>query len=611
MSKEPSRPTHDEGRVIADVWSRTEPKYRRRAVILLLINVCLFSGLGCVAYWLRTGIVFAPRMQGYSQALADTFNPTLDNEYTPIGLSLGPISVESVPMMVPVLGLILAALVSIPILITILYRLPCALPFIAVVGFIAVMPWLAIALTVSCLLISLSPMRIRSRFAGALFALVPVVIYFFMASRQASSAVADLTNPADRIKLLAPLILAVIASAIFMGVVLIIAHIVKYRPGAVAPLLAAMFLAPAAMFEFQVGRDELHYSLLEQRYGPGSEYFVSRSIAEEFDRAVEKTLARQFAGGMSYEDVRDKVELKWLLALDDEAELLFTRYKDSAARAADRFVLLFPGSIYAPSAKYIEGRALDMNVDVERFREKRELVFYDDFPSARSRRAWELIEHLAPDSPPAAVALLRLARLDARAGEVDQAIDRLNILSQRFGTNAFRTDEVTTSKAINAIMQRDPPEKGLDISIAQQVTEGRKLLGLLDSNRDPLWGDAPIVVFLSLDPRDPLYAKNLNAIAERFPACQLADNLELYASLAVKDIEERAEMLAAIVSEHGESDAFCEALFQLGVARQSLRQAADSRTAYEHVVQNCSESVWREQAESRMRQLDRTATEGV
>ena len=238
----PNAVSAESDHIMADVWSRTGSKYRRRAFILLVINLCLFAGLGCVAYWLRTGVVFAPRVADYWDLLAATFHPFPDTKFTPTGLSLAPISIEQVPMMILVHGLILAALVSIPVLVAMLYRLPCSIPFIGVVGFIAVMPWLAIALVGSCLLASVKPFRFRSRFASALMGLLPVILYFFMASRQQSPTVDVLTDPADRIKLLAPLMLAIIVSAFIMGIVLVIAKIVNYRPGAIAPLLAILFL---------------------------------------------------------------------------------------------------------------------------------------------------------------------------------------------------------------------------------------------------------------------------------------------------------------------------------------------------------------------------------
>ncbi|MEE9295122.1 MAG: tetratricopeptide repeat protein [Phycisphaerae bacterium] len=612
MSTQAAHPVSSEEHVfIEDVWSRTEPKYRRRAFLLLTINVCLFAGLGCVAYWLRTGVVFAPRIEGYWEQLADTFNPTPDTEYTPTGLSLAPISIEQVPMMIPVLGLILAAVVSIPILVTILYRITSALPFIAVVGFIAVMPWLAITLLGSCLVVSLNPLRFRSRFASVLLALLPVILYFFMASRQSSSVVEPLSDPADRIKMLAPLILAIIVSAIVMGIVLIIARVVNYRPGAIAPLLAIMFLTPAAIFEFQVGRDELHYRLLEREFGPGSEYFVRTPIGDVFESAVERAFAARKSASIAYETMRDAVEFTWLLALDTETSLLFARYQDLAARAADRFIHLFPDSIYAINALYIKGRALDMRIDMESFRRNRELVFYGDFPSARSREAWEKLVHQAPESPMAADALLRLAMLDIREDGVDEAIGRLILLEETFVRAAPRPDQPIVETPMDTIMQREPPERSLDIPVAQKVLAGRRLRQLLKRNRDPLWGDEPLVAISYFDPRDWHYESNLAGLFKRYPGCQLADNIELQIALAGGDVAERIEALKRCVARDPRGDAYAEAMYQLGVAYQEDRNVSESRGVLERLVSEFPETIWREQAEARLRRLDRATAEGV
>ena len=132
-----------------DVWSRSGSKYRYRAIILLLVNVLLFAGLGCFAFWLRTGVHFAPAQENYWQTFSETFHPSRDTNITLSNLLTFPINVEEVPLQVVILGLLLAALVSIPILVAILYRLPACLPFLVVVGFLAMMPWLAITLMCS------------------------------------------------------------------------------------------------------------------------------------------------------------------------------------------------------------------------------------------------------------------------------------------------------------------------------------------------------------------------------------------------------------------------------------------------------------------------------
>lgn len=593
--------------LIADVWSRTESKYRRRAVVLLIINVCLFAGLGSVAYWLRTGVVFAPADENYWEQLAETFHPTPNTTITPTGLPLGPVSIEHVPMMMPVIGLILAALISIPVLIAILYRLPCALPFIGVVGFIAVMPWLAIALTGGCVLASVRPFRFRSRFASALMSLLPVILYFFMASRQTSPVLEVLSNPADRVKLVTPLILAIIASAVVMGIVLIIARIVNYRPGAIAPLLAILFLTPAALFEFQVGRDELYYRLLERDFGSGSQYFVGEEVRDLFDEAVESEWARRRDQGVSFATARELVEMKWSLALDAEAGLLFSKYKDRAARAADRFVFHFPDSVYAYNALYIKGRALDMRIDLDRLSRDHEIVYYEGFPSARSRRAWELIEAGAPQSPIIAVALLHLAKLDMVDDQIDRSLGRLARLERVFGDGIVADGP---GEPIDAILQRKPPESTLDIALARTVFDGRKLKALLEDNRDPRFGDLPLVTLARCDPTHRRYTDNLHRLLDRFPGCELTDNIELKIAQSATQSEHRIEKLESCVSRLIGGDALPEAIYALGTAYQQVRELDRAREAFGRVVAEFGDSIWRSQAESWLRRIDRGSTEG-
>ena len=89
---------------IIDVWSRTHPKYRIRAVVLLAVNVLLFAGVGSFAYWLRSGEWFAPSTVGYWDQLGYTFSGVGTADVSLGSLLLDPINVQDVPMQIPILG---------------------------------------------------------------------------------------------------------------------------------------------------------------------------------------------------------------------------------------------------------------------------------------------------------------------------------------------------------------------------------------------------------------------------------------------------------------------------------------------------------------------------
>lgn len=586
----------------ADVWSRTGAKYRRRSIALLLIDFFLFACLACVAYWLRSGVAFAPAAEGYWDTLAATFDPTLQTKHTPTGLSLGPISIQQVPMMIVVLGLLLAALVSIPVLVAVLYRFPFSIPFVGLVGFIAVMPWLAIVLLASCALAAVRPFRFRSRFASGLMSLLPVMLYFFFASRSAQPPVEILTNPADRTKLMAPLVLAVIAAAATIGAVLVIARWVNYRPGAIAPLLAVLLLTPAFLFEFKVGRDELHYRLLEKKFGPASSAFAA--LTTRLHEAILDAPSRPSGTPPAEEaESMDQEGRGPNRGSRVEPALILTQYQDGAVRAAEDFVRQFPDSPYACSALYMGARALDLRLEAGAFTTHAGVEFHEDFPCGRSRRLWELIEANGAASPTVAVALLRLAKLDARDGQLDHASARVNRLLSDFAAGDERTHTGRGEPdASDSIMRRRPAESSLGIPLRPTRFEGARLRVLLEENREPALVPEPVSVLFRFDPHSEHYPIHLTRLRNRFAQSRLVDNLELELAMACKTPGERLKALESCAAAGAESDALPEAIYHLGLAYSEMGKTAEAQASFQRVQDEFAASPWNELARSRLRQ---------
>ena len=96
----------------------------------------LFVGLCCFSFWVRTGTFWVLGEPDYGEILATTFMPR--GEATLANFVQFPISLDEVPLHGVVVGLLLASLVSVPILIAILYRFASALPFILVVAFVGI-----------------------------------------------------------------------------------------------------------------------------------------------------------------------------------------------------------------------------------------------------------------------------------------------------------------------------------------------------------------------------------------------------------------------------------------------------------------------------------------
>lgn len=599
----------DEGSsLLKDVWSRSGSTYRIRAIVLLAVNVLLFAGVASFAYWLRTGQL-TPATDGYWGELVHTFRSVPMSEHT--GVSLGsflfePINVQDVPEQIPIVGLLMATLISVPILVSILYRFWSSLPFIAVIGFLAVMPWLALTLLGSCLIASVRPFRTRFRFTSALLGLLPAVLYLILAWNGTVESVSGSVDPVERIKFIAPWVMAIVAATVIFATALTIARIVDYRPGAIAPLLAIMFGLPVALFEYHVGRDELYYRIL---YSLNQAHFKDQNASIELDQVILDQWSRRPASRRSMEATREVTEERWLMELigdigPDETALCL--HQNELITRCDWFLHHFPQSRYAVNVLYLKARAMDMRVDALEFRTNKWIRYYEHFPQDRSRRVWRMILENGPDRALSAVALLRLAQLDARDCDLDRALDKLVRL--RLERNSEPPELEVTAGAFGPAVSADSPAQSLGIAREQILIDAARLANLIRANRDPVYqydplcgptmrGDGFAFGLLDLDPRSPGYVDNLRILKLRYPACQIEDNIDLEIAKQAPALDEQIRLLMACLVDFPNRDSVPEALFRIALAYKQNRNTAESDAAFQRLFQDHPESTWAGQAE--------------
>ncbi len=591
--------------VIDDVWSRTEPKYRVRAIMLLIANMGLFGAMCCFMYWLRYGWYFPPTHELYGDNFRNTFDFAASAQITLHDLFMQPISLQLVPMQGVVIGLLIASLVSIPILVSILYGFRCSIPFCIMVGLLAVMPWLGATLLLSCVIAAYARIKLKFRFAAALLGLLPIGVYFFTASRGAVAAEDVLTPQIQRGLVIAPLLLSGLASCALTVVVLIVARIVDYRPGAIAPLLALMFLMPWFLFMNKVGRDELHYRLFEQHYGPESaSYFAN----VDHDTIVE-TIARRLRHSGSSSDNPSTITYDRIRAFFaspheplisppaannatiqealralvlDQFEVL-ARQQNRVAIESDKFLRDFPESRYVPCVLYIKGRALDMRGDLSLLYRVGTLRFSDHFPNETSRSAWNALTQKESDSPLANVARFRLAQLDARQGKIDQAIAQLTAL---VGSATDAQLRESTRAGFQGLLAKKPAHARLQLDAKDLRIRATQTLSLLRHNREPEFDDQALIAYLNCDPQHPSYYQNLAHIRERFGERPISDNIELQLTVARHAGPERAEKLAELRRRYPESDVLPRLLYELGATLISLGRDTEAKLVFEELTQN-------------------------
>ncbi len=608
-----------------DVWRWTGRKYRVRAVLFLLTDALLFAGLGCFTFWLRTGHGLPFLFRQYWDYLWQSFDPTLDRQITLLEFLLQPIPAQQVPWMLVIHGLVLASLTAIPILVSMLYRFPFALIFTAIIGFFAMLPWLAITVTFCCYLARWRYLQFSFRYATALISLLPVVVYYLMATRN-TPGIEHLT-PLELFKLYLPVVIALIAACVVMAIVLIIARVVNHRPGAIAPLMAILFATPVILFETKVGRDELSYRLLERGFGPSSrEHFLGHADAEEtIARTAEAIRGASPAPAPPIESlvqiVRDDLKLRAALGQTGRSRVAKTlatdwyAQRDLALSECQRFLLHFPYSEYVPSVLYLQGRATDLrlNPDFTYLQDSLILTYHEDFPNAASADVWRKLVERAADSEPGCVAMYRLAVLETRRGHVQDALDLLGKLVAVFGKRKTTDTAPTETSGWRNFLAKRPPANTLGIDVTATVQDARKLEDLLNRNRakelEPTY-DYPILRRLfSIDPHHPEYARNLRDLLAatstdpQDPTGLLRDNIELLLALTNRSRSRRIEELRDLVDRFAKDkrcDALPRARFELAAAYQSDNLLDEARSMYQTIQTEHPDSPWATEANWRM-----------
>lgn len=590
-----------------DVWRWTDRKYRVRAIVLLLVNVVLFAGLGFFTYWLRTGDFTPFANRPYSHLWWEAFNPTGTQQISLTDFLLKPIPVDQVPLMMIVVSLVLASLTAIPILVSMLYRFPFSLPFVAIIGFVAVFPWLAITVTFCCYLARLRPLRFNFRLATALISYLPVVVYYAMAAQDKADA-AHLT-PLNMAKLYLPWILAMTFACLLMGTVLLIARLVNYRPGAIAPLMTVMFALPVLLFEAKVGRDELYYRLLQTHYGASS--FPDHL---DLDRLAERLAERRHdlgSGPETAEQIALEIQLRAASGQPQSDDLsallnedLGTHQSEVVAECRD-FRRRYPQSRYVANTLYLEGQALDTRIDPDYvvFHGGLYLRYYQEFPWRASEPVWKDLHQRFRESPFAAIASLRLALLRVRSGQVDEAIALLNDVID----HPSSPDPSTRPTGWSDVLAKRPAASGLIVDLDGTTIEARKLLALLQSNRDPQQADRALAELFSLDPRHPMYGANLRRLLDdvprRFPLTTLRDNLLVLVARSQPSPSRRIEELRACIDQLSrlpDTDALPHARYELALAYQEDKRREEARATFDQVKTLHPNSPWAAEAGRRI-----------
>jgi len=576
--------------------------------MLLLLGI-LFAGLCCFTFWLRTGS-FAPwQHDGYWDLMARSVRPAGSNQVTLNNFLSAPISVKDVPIHGVIMGLLFAALCSIPLLVAILYRFPSSLPFGVMVMFLASMPWLGVTVLIGCLLTALRPFKFSFRYASALLGLLPVGIYFISASWEPEGSPISLVQ--HRALLYAPWVLALLGSCVICAVALAITRLIGYRPGAIPPMLAALFAIPVFLFHTQVGQDELEFRILEQEVGPGSkEVFAAVDLKEEANKSATRRWSE--TSGESYDEIyRAMLDRKII-----EAQLQAEIDRWWAVDRCDAFMERFAKSRHISDVLFLRGQALDQRLQQIRLLDDLRAEYRCDVPTGASRRTWETLEKEFPGDRQTAVALLKLAILRATDGELDSAVDSLSRLIDRFDIAAATTQAGEMTPAPPPSVFRKPAATDLVVETSVMVLQARRLREMLlacrgdevrpysevfvmpSTKRDETLH--PVQLLLQLDDTHSHYRSNLEGIADAFPNSETAGYVEIRLAMLEPAVSRRIRRFNQAAQALAGRPSGAEALFRLGDARQDDSILDEAKTAFDQLVKNYPDSCWAAEAKERL-----------
>lgn len=594
-----------------DVWSRTSPHHRRQAIGMLFLLALLFAGLCCFTFWLRTGHYLPFFYDHYGSLMQKSFDPTGPNQITLSHFLTYPISVQRVPIHAITMGLLFAALSSIPILVSILYRFPFSTIFAAMVIFLAAMPWLGLTILLGCGIASLKPFRFSFRYASALLGLVPIAVYFFSASREPPGAV--LSPDVNRALRYAPWFLSLLGSCVICALALGVARLINYRPGGIPPILAVLFAIPVILFHAKVGRDELEYHLLERQIGPGSDtFFVNQDIGAIADQRTTRLWSE--SRSRPYDEIRGEVLARLIADAIDQAE---TDRLGAAARC-DHFLTHFSQSRYVPNVLFLKGRSLDQRLKRRRLLRDHRAEYQSEQPSPRSATTWKTLIANYPGHELAVAAYHRLAILHARDGDFAEALRLLELASQPLLEPVAASDAGDSPRNPLRIYFDRSVDHGerLGVDRASIAMRARRMAEMISACK----GDAtrpsnevfvsddvaeprgvhPLQLFISLYDDAPQYEANLAAIARAFPDSETRHYADIRRATLIPPISRRIERMRAIVRQTDGRAAHAEALFRLADALQDDSITDECENTLEELVRLHPQSVWAQEARERL-----------
>lgn len=514
---------------------------------------------------------------------------------------LSSISIYEYPWQILVLGFLMGIIGIAPVLVSQLLSFSHALPFLLSILFLANLPGFALALFVSCVGVACRPLRFRSRIISVALCMAPQLAYwgYFGGAREYEALQWGASY--------GPWVCAWLVGLVIAGIVLLIGHYTRYKPGLIW-ITTGLFLAIAVgVFQTKIGFNELAYQLYVANNAPDEvSQFYDHNVKEDLDAVLGNPKVKAYLNNFFYptdvnllrEELKQEmiIELRkerwpeWFVASGIPERLDFLAKRQWLDQQYDLFIEP-PKSWWMPEfmhrrllrrrvgsrriavALYYKGLLSEYSPDVTWLKHREVLHFSADYPLQRSRPIWHRLFTQFPEQGESLEARWRIAMQWAGQGRFDSATDLLN---------EGQTDLAGLMKKIeserdleDAARYFNPPAQTVMTRVKLEELQMRfnRLLNLIgpENRGQDEASQGRLAEFVKLNAHSLDYPQRLNALMELLgPQDCLRDNVALAQAKLIANPREREAQLGNLHREFGKADGGIEALFELGLLKTNL-----------------------------------------
>lgn len=551
------------------------PTGRTRTAIFLGVNLLGYAFANMFLNYLATGQWITWRVEQLAESMGRPLGYTL----------IQPLSIFTHPWLMLVFGLLLAVVVIVPLLVACLYHSRACVAFLVCVPLLGAAPLLTLAIGAGCVLVAVTALRRKAPMLSILLGLAPVAVYLYFACTRWPLLMQDM----QRLLLYVPFAIAVLAAVAFAAVVLLIAKLIGYRPGAVWPVMAVLLASPAWLFFDKIGRDELQFALIHHQISAPDGLLEELPLEEWLEQARP--------------DLRGASELRQVLlgagelsqspeAFDQARQIVQTeldRRKRRVVARCDRFLRRWPESDRVAGVLWVRGMAIDTQLSVRALQQSM-VRFTDDAPAQgaddarRSAENWRRLAERFPADPRAGIADYRLALLELRPDPLAEAAPTTQADAQLLDRIARAETLLQSAEALLADSSRpDDPAGMTDAPVGllgremtvpapdafyEALRRVRELRWLMRVNHVAASAEnaEAFMHLVALD--DELfthagYVRRLRQLRTEYAETTLRDNLALAEAMSYTDLVYRTRALLALEDVPG-ADASIAANYELG-----------------------------------------------